>query len=70
MRFLSLHTRAQRALIALADVEIKPEWYDRIFGLDLLKQLATPYNKIILNFHPQEEVNKRRILKHVPGFGN
>jgi hypothetical protein len=66
--FSLLHSEAIAALAALADAKIDPRWYDRIFKLELVQKLGKIYSEVVEKMHPVEEVNKRRITKHAPGY--
>ncbi|HWP58991.1 MAG TPA: hypothetical protein VNL14_13950 [Candidatus Acidoferrales bacterium] len=66
--FTLLYTEALTALTQLADAEIKPEWYDRIFDLEMVKKLGAVYTRLIAKMHPVEEVRKRAEVRHAPGF--
>lgn len=52
----------------LDDVEIEADWYDRIFGQELLEQLGGVYGKIASRMHPIEEIQKRAEIIEAPGY--
>ncbi len=73
MDLCKLFNKAVGAMNLLADaadnLEMRPEYFDRIFERNMLRALMAPGDKLIRKWHPIEEVEKRAEIIHAPGIG-